>query len=50
MVSIEYDPNRTCYIMLINYKDGDKRYQIEIENFQTRYWLLKSQLKKVEEL
>ena len=28
---------------------GDKRYQIEIENFQTRYWLLKSQLKKVEE-
>ena len=26
--SIEYDPYRTCYIMLLNYKDGEKRYQI----------------------
>jgi large subunit ribosomal protein L2 len=24
--SIEYDPNRTCFIALVVYKDGDKRY------------------------
>jgi large subunit ribosomal protein L2 len=26
VVSIEYDPNRTARIALVNYKDGDKRY------------------------
>ena len=26
VVSIEYDPNRTAYIALVCYKDGDKRY------------------------
>jgi large subunit ribosomal protein L2 len=26
VVSIEYDPNRTCRIALVKYKDGDKRY------------------------
>lgn len=26
VASIEYDPNRTCYIALIHYADGDKRY------------------------
>lgn len=26
VVSIEYDPNRTCRIALLEYKDGDKRY------------------------
>jgi large subunit ribosomal protein L2 len=26
VASIEYDPNRTAYIALINYADGDKRY------------------------
>jgi large subunit ribosomal protein L2 len=26
VMSIEYDPNRTCDIALINYPDGDKRY------------------------
>ncbi len=29
--SIEYDPNRTAYIMLIHYADGDKRYHIAPE-------------------
>jgi len=28
VVSIEYDPNRTCFIMLVNYADGEKRYHI----------------------
>ena len=26
IVSIEYDPNRTCFIALVNYQDGEKRY------------------------
>ena len=28
VASLEYDPNRTAYIALINYADGDKRYII----------------------
>jgi len=26
VVSIEYDPNRNCFVSLLNYKDGEKRY------------------------
>jgi len=26
VVSIEYDPNRTCFIALLTYNDGEKRY------------------------
>ena len=28
VVSIEYDPNRTAYIMLVTYADGEKRYHL----------------------
>jgi len=28
VVAIEYDPNRTCFIALLNYVDGQKRYII----------------------
>ncbi len=28
VVGIEYDPNRTCYIALLSYADGEKRYII----------------------
>src|SRR5262245_65616047 len=28
VVSIEYDPNRTAFIALVNYADGEKRYII----------------------
>src|SRR5258708_1604871 len=28
VVAIQYDPNRTSYIILVNYKDGEKRYHI----------------------
>jgi len=28
VTSVEYDPNRTAYIMLVTYKDGEKRYHI----------------------
>src|SRR3954467_11564875 len=26
VATIEYDPNRTCYIALVHYADGEKRY------------------------
>ena len=26
VAAIEYDPNRTCFIALLNYADGEKRY------------------------
>ena len=26
VATIEYDPNRTCYIALLHYRDGEKRY------------------------
>ena len=32
--SIEYDPNRSAYIALINYADGDKRYLIAPDKIQ----------------
>ena len=28
VTSIEYDPNRSAYIILVTYKDGDKRYHL----------------------
>jgi large subunit ribosomal protein L2 len=28
IVSLEYDPNRNCFINLLNYRDGEKRYII----------------------
>ena len=31
VVAVEYDPNRTCFIMLVIYKDGEKRYHIAPE-------------------
>jgi large subunit ribosomal protein L2 len=29
VISIEYDPNRSCRIMLVQYEDGDKRYILQ---------------------
>lgn len=34
IIAIEYDPNRTCYIMLVRYMDGEKRYHIAPLNMQ----------------
>ncbi|MDO5707152.1 MAG: 50S ribosomal protein L2 [Andreesenia angusta] len=34
VASIEYDPNRTAYIALINYVDGEKRYIIAPEGLK----------------
>lgn len=32
--AVEYDPNRTSYIMLVQYKDGDKRYHIATDRIK----------------
>lgn len=34
VASIEYDPNRTAYIALLNYQDGEKRYVIAQSGLQ----------------
>ncbi len=40
VASIEYDPNRTCRIALINYRDGEKRYIIAPEGLKVGMELL----------
>jgi large subunit ribosomal protein L2 len=34
VVSIEYDPNRTCYIALVKYPDGEHRYVLATLNMK----------------
>lgn len=34
IASIEYDPNRTAFIALVNYQDGEKRYVIAQNGLQ----------------
>lgn len=34
VASVEYDPNRTAFIALLNYKDGEKRYIIAPQGIQ----------------
>jgi large subunit ribosomal protein L2 len=34
VASIEYDPNRNCYISLLNYVDGEKRYILAPEGIK----------------
>jgi len=34
VVALEYDPNRTAYIMLVEYKDGEKRYLLAPEGIK----------------
>jgi large subunit ribosomal protein L2 len=34
VTAVEYDPGRTAYIMLVTYKDGDKRYHIAPEGIK----------------
>src|ERR1700710_59906 len=34
VMSIEYDPNRTAFIALLNYKDGEKRYILAPQGLQ----------------
>ncbi len=34
MIALEYDPNRNCFISLLEYEDGEKRYQIATEGLK----------------
>jgi large subunit ribosomal protein L2 len=34
VTSVEYDPNRTAYIMLVQYRDGEKRYHIATDRIK----------------
>ncbi len=34
VATIEYDPNRTCYIALVQYADGEKRYILAPQGLQ----------------
>src|SRR6266550_3467271 len=34
VATIEYDPNRTCYIALVEYADGEKRYILAPQGLQ----------------
>src|SRR5256714_13730102 len=34
VAAIEYDPNRTAYIALVNYADGDKRYILALNRLR----------------
>ena len=43
IVSIEYDPNRNCFISLLNYKDGEKRYILAPEGIKVGDEVLSSQ-------
>ena len=34
VVALEYDPNRNCFIYLLEYEDGQKRYQIAAQGLK----------------
>ena len=40
VATIEYDPNRTAYIALLNYVDGEKRYIVSPEGLKVGMELL----------
>ena len=39
--TIEYDPNRTAFIALLNYADGEKRYIIAPQGLQVGMTVIK---------
>ena len=41
--TVEYDPNRTCFIALIAYKDGEKRYILAPEGIQVGQEVISSE-------
>lgn len=43
VVSVEYDPNRSCHIALLSYLDGEKRYILAPENLQVGDKIIASQ-------
>lgn len=45
--SVEYDPNRTAYIMLVTYTDGEKRYHIAPEGIKVGDKIVASEKAKI---
>ncbi len=39
VATIEYDPNRNCFISLIHYKDGEKRYILSPSGLKVGAWI-----------
>lgn len=48
VTSVEYDPNRTCYIMLVSYADGEKRYHIAPEKISVSDKIITKEKTKVQ--
>jgi len=44
VIALEYDPNRTAFIALIQYKDGDKQYVIAPQNLKVGQEIIFSEL------
>jgi large subunit ribosomal protein L2 len=47
VAAIEYDPNRTAYIMLVTYTDGDKRYHLAPDGIQVGDEILTAKKAKI---
>ncbi len=47
--SIEYDPNRTCYIALVKYPDGERRYILATINMKAGQKVISSDICEINE-
>ncbi len=47
VAAVEYDPNRTAYLILVNYSDGEKRYHIAPQGLQVGDKIITSERTKV---
>lgn len=47
VAAVEYDPNRTAYIMLVNYTDGEKRYHLAPEKIEVGSHIVTKEKAKV---
>lgn len=45
--SIEYDPNRTCFIMMVFYRDGIKRYHLAPHKMKVETQIMTSEKAKI---
>lgn len=45
--AIEYDPNRSAYIMLVNYRDGEKRYHLLPEKIKVGFTIMTAEKTKI---
>jgi len=48
VTAVEYDPNRTAYIILVNYADGEKRYHLAPEAIKVGTKIISNNKAKVE--